>query len=582
MAEVSNIAQSIKATDRVSLEVLIDGTEVSNTHQIVAVNIWQEINKIPAARLFIVDGESNIEDFTITSGNDFKPGKKIEIKLGYKNNVEKVFSGIIISNSIGIKNDHTELNVEAKDETFKMTINKGNRYFTDKIDSDIAEQLLEENGLTDREIESSSPLHKQLVQSNISDWDFMIGRIDVCGMFCVIDNSKISIRKPDLNAESKLKLTYGDDILDLNAEMDARTQNTEVRTSFWDFITQTILTGESEPVNISGESSITSDDLASVANKPYEMRSPVTLKQEELKSIADAKKTRQSLSKIKGTVKYQGIRKVLPGDFITINGIGTNFSGKIFVSAIYHEFAEGDWTTQATLGWKEDFFAEQINPSNAASATGQISGIQGLQAGVVTDIIDSNGEYRVKIRLPAVNENEEGVYARVATLDAGKNRGTFFRPEIGDEVIVGFMNNDVSHPVILGMLHSSIMASPFEPKSGNNEKGYVSRSGIKLVFDDGAPSVKIETPGGRIFELDDSENTITITDGTGNKILMETSGITVEAAINLTLKAGATLSLAAPQLAIKADGIMSVEGSGGLSVKSGGVTEIQGSLVKIN
>jgi Rhs element Vgr protein len=582
MAEVPNIAQTLKSTDRVSMKVLVDGKDVANSLQIVTVDIWREINKIPAARLFIADGEPNIENFTVNSGNDFKPGKKIEIKLGYKGNDEKVFTGIIISNSIGIKNNHAQLMVEAKDASFKMTINKGNRYYTDKKDSDIAEQLLDENGIPDHVIENSSVTHKQLVQSNITDWDFMIGRIDVSGMICVIENAKVNIRKPDLNADAKLSLTYGDDILDLTVDMDARLQTAPVKASVWDFVSQSVLSEESDPVNISDESIVTSDELAAVANKPYEIRSAVSFKQEELKSIAGARKVRQALSKIKGTVKYQGVNKVLPGDFILINGVGSNFSGKIFVSAIHHQFAEGDWLTQATLGWTEEFFAENINPFNAASATGQVSGIQGLQAGIVTDILDSDGEYRVKVRFPAISENDEGVYARVATLDAGNNRGTFFRPEVGDEVIVGFMNNDVSHPVILGMLHSNSKASPFEPQNANNEKGYVSRSGIKLVFDDGATSVKIETPGGRVFQMDDSAGSITIQDGTGNKILLETSGITVEAALNLTLKAGATLSLAAPQLAIKADGVMSVEGSGGLSVKSGGVTEIKGSLVKIN
>ncbi len=510
------------------------------------------------------------------------PGKKLRLSSVIKGTNEKIFTGVIISNSLKINNDGSELHIEAKDEIFKMTINKGNRHFNNIKGSDVATQLLDENGIPDYEIENSSFEHKQLVQSNISDWDYMIGCIDVSGMMCVIDNAQVMIRKPDKNADAKLKLTYGDDILELNANMDARIQNDQVKTSVWDFTSQSVQNEESEQITVEGESPASEEELAGVSGQPYEMRSSVSLSTEEIKSIADAKKVRQVLSKIKGRIKYQGTNKVLPGDFMQVEGVGLNFSGKIFVSAIRHECYEGDWTTEATLGWNEQFFAETIHPSHAASATGQVSSVQGLQIGVVTDIMDSDGEYRIKIRLPAVNENDEGIYARVATLDAGDNRGTFFRPEIGDEVVVGFMNNDVSYPVILGMLHSSAKSSPIEPQNSNNQKGYVSRNGIKLVFDDGSMSVKIETPGGRVFELNDSENTITIDDGTGNKITMEQSGVTVEAAINLTLKAGATLSLAAPQLAIKADGMMSVEGSGGLSVKSSGITEIQGSLVKIN
>jgi len=582
MAEVPNIAQTIKDTGLVSAEVLVDGTEHANRFQIVSINITHAINKIPAARLVIVDGESNKSEFAVNSGNDFKPGKKIEIKLGYRGELEQIFSGFILTNSLKIIEDHTEMTIEARDKSFRMTINKGNRYFSDKSDSEIAEQLFQENGITDLEIGISGFKHKQLVQPNTLDWDFMISRLDISGMFCAIANAKVMIRKPDLNAEAKLKLTYGDDILELKAQMDARSQNTVATTNVWDFASQTILAEESEAVTIAGESSSLSEELAQVAGKPIEMRTSVTLIPEESKAIADTKKTRQVLSKIKGKVGYQGNNKIIPGDFLQIDGIGTNFSGKHFVSGVQHEYAGGDWLTEATLGWQEQFFSEQINPAPPISATGHISGIEGLQIGIVTDIVDNDGEFRVKVRMPAINPNDEGMFARVATLDAGNNRGTFFRPEIGDEVIVGFINNDPNHPVILGMLHSSAKSSPLNPGSANNQKGYVSRNGVKLLFDDGEKSVKIETPGGMVFEMNDSGSTITVKDSSGNKILLETSGITLEAPVNLTLKAGATLSLGAPQLSFKADGIMNVEGSGGLNMKSGGVTVIQGSLIKIN
>ncbi|HEU5364856.1 MAG TPA: phage baseplate assembly protein V, partial [Hanamia sp.] len=213
---------------------------------------------------------------------------------------------------------------------------------------------------------------------------------------------------------------------------------------------------------------------------------------------------------------------------------------------------------------------------------GQYSSIHGLQIGIVTDITDSSGQYRVKIRLPLVNDQDDGIYARVATLDAGDKRGTFFRPEVGDEVLVGFMNDDAMNPVVLGMLHSSAKPAPLEPEDSNPEKGYVSRSGIKLIFDDDKKSIHIETPGNRIFELNDDENSITVQDSDGNKMVIDHSGISIEAATDLSIKAGSSVSISAPQVSIKADGTLSAEGSGSTSISSNGITEIKGSLVKIN
>lgn len=463
-----------------------------------------------------------------------------------------------------------------------MTVNKSNRHYNDIVDSDIVSKLLSDNDITNTQVEDSKPKHEQLVQSNITDWDFMISRIDVNGMICVITNGQLTVKKPALEDAAKLDLTYGADILEFHADMDARTQAASVKTLSWDFENQKVVTTESEDSKAPEEGSFTRSDLSSVIKQPLEMRTSATLSKEETQAIANAKKLRQDLSKIKAKVKYQGVATVLPGDFININGAGKNFSGKAFVSAIQHEYTDGDWVTEATLGWNEQFFAEQTNPTHAASATGQSSSLHGLQIGIVTGITDNTGQYRIKIRLPMVNDQDDGIYARVATLDAGDNRGTFFRPETNDEVLVGFMNDDPRNPVILGMLHSSAKSAPLDPQDSNPEKGYVSRSGIKLIFNDEQKSIHIETPGNRVFEMNDSESSILLQDGDGNKIVIDSSGVTVEAATNLTLKAGSSLSIAAPQISIQADASLSLEGSGSTSVSSSGVMEIKGSLVKIN
>jgi uncharacterized protein involved in type VI secretion and phage assembly len=319
-----------------------------------------------------------------------------------------------------------------------------------------------------------------------------------------------------------------------------------------------------------------------VIAKPYEMRTSY-LTEEEQKEIANAKKIKQLLSKIKGKVKYVGITEAKPGDFINLGGLGDHFNGKAFVSGIQHEYADGNWTTEATLGWEENFFAETVNPMHPASATGQISFAQGLHTAVVKKIIDESGQYRVKVHLSLMhNSNTEGIYARVATLDAGDKRGTFFRPEIDDEVLVGFMNDDPRHPVILGMLHSSNKPAPLEPEDSNDQKGYISRSGIKMLFDDGKKSMLIETPGNRMIKLDDDAGTITIEDGNSNRISMDANGISIEAVKELTLKANKSISVSAPEISIKADATATVESNGSTAIKSSGITEVKGSLVKIN
>jgi len=582
MATAARIVPTVQNPDLVTATVLVEGKEIPGKYQLAGISIVTEINKIPGATLILLDGEPNREDFEISDGGDFLPGKKIEIQFGYHREQSTVFKGIIITNTHKIDNNCAELKIECKDETIKMTVNKGNRHFNDIVDSDVVSKLLDDNKITGADIEDSKPKHEQLLQSNVTDWDFMISRIDVNGMICVINNGALSVKKPKLEEDAKLDLTYGADILEFHADMDARTQTASVKTMSWDFENQKVVTTESEDSKAPEEGSFTRTDLASVTSQPLEMRTSATLSKEETQAIANAKKLRQDLSKIKAKVKYQGVATVQPGNFININGVGKNFNGKAFVSSIQHEFADGDWVTEASLGWDEQFFTEQTNPGHAASATGQSSSMHGLQIGIVTSITDASGQYRVKIRLPMVNDQDEGIYARVATLDAGDGRGTFFRPEVDDEVLVGFMNDDPRNPVILGMLHSSAKPVPLDLQDSNPEKGYVSRSKIKLIFNDAQNSIRIETPASRVFEMNDNDGSIKVEDADGNKITMDSSGVTVEAVSNLTLKAGSSLSVEAPQISIKADASLSMEGSGSASVSSSGITEVKGSLVKIN
>lgn len=578
----TRIVPTSQNPDVVACTILVDGNETSKKHHLTHVLVTTEINKIPGATLNFFDGDPAKETFDISDSDEFVPGQKIEIQFGYHNDVTTVFKGIIMTNTQKVNNDCSELIVECKDETVKMTLNKSNRHYNDILDSDVVGQLLDENQISDTDIDDTQTQHEQLVQSNISDWDFMIGRLDVNGMICVIDNGTVTVKKPKLQDDAKLELTYGADILEFHADMDARTQTTSVKTMSWDFENQKVRTVESEDPDAPDEGDFSRSQLANVNDQPLEMRTSATLTENETQDIVNAKKLRQDLSKIKAKVKYQGVTTVKPGDFIGLSGVGKNFNGKAFVSAIHHEFSDADWTTEATLGMDEQFFAEQTNPGHAASSTGQVSSLHGLQIGVVTGITDSTGQYRVKIRLPMVNDQDDGIYARVATLDAGDKRGTFFRPETDDEVLVGFMNDDPKSPVILGMLHSSAKSAPIEPDDANPQKGYVSRGGIKLIFDDDKNSIHIETPGNRVFELNDDQNSITVQDANGNKMVIDNNGISIESATDLTIKGGSSVSISAPTISIKADGTLSAEASGSTKLSSDGITTIQGSLVKIN
>jgi len=202
---------------------------------------------------------------------------------------------------------------------------------------------------------------------------------------------------------------------------------------------------------------------------------------------------------------------------------------------------------------------------------------------------DPDGEHRILVRVPVIDEKARGTWMRVASLDAGDDRGAYFRPEIDDEVIVGFINEDPRDAVVLGMLHSSAKPSPIREQDANNEKGFTTRSKMHIHFNDDTKTITIDTPAGNSIVMDEQGQSIKIKDQSSNSITLDTSGIKLDsqknveinAGVNLTLKAGATLSIGGLSVSLKADGNVSAEGA--MAKLSGqGITEISGGLVKIN
>src|SRR5690606_17489906 len=137
---------------------------------------------------------------------------------------------------------------------------------------------------------------------------------------------------------------------------DARTQTSGVVGYAWDHSNQDISESEGTGSLFGYAGAQSTDELADVMGRPWEIRLPGAVEMQSLQLLANAKKNKQALSKIKGKVMFSGNSQVVPGSFVTLSGVGNQFNGKVFVSGVYHQFGEGNWMTEATLGWDEAFF----------------------------------------------------------------------------------------------------------------------------------------------------------------------------------------------------------------------------------
>lgn len=206
----------------------------------------------------------------------------------------------------------------------------------------------------------------------------------------------------------------------------------------------------------------------------------------------------------------------------------------------------------------------------AAGATGHEAGgdVKGLAVGLVTQNNDPDGLCRVRVSYPWNDQPRESYWARLVAPMAGKNRGLVLIPEVGDEVLLGFERGDLRFPYVIGALWNGVDKPPLSNSDGNNDKrGFTSRKGHKLLFDDGARGVvELALADGRKLRLDD--DSMQLDDGKGNRIKIDSNsgGLTIEAAGKLTIKAAS----------------VSIEASAAMELKSSAVMTVTGSLIKLN
>lgn len=578
----SRTINTSQSADLTTFTILVDGTALSEVYKVASIAVDKEVNRIPFAQLVFYDGDAASQDFTLGNEDILIPGNEVEIKAGYHNDEETIFKGVIIKHSIKIRENNSLLIVECKDKAVKTTLGRKSSYYYDSADSDIIEEILSNHGL-EGDIEATSYTHKELVQYRSSDWDFMMTRAQANSKVCIVENGSVQISKPDFSAESVQTIAYGATLLAFDAEMDARNQFNKTTSYAWNPSEQEIVETEANDPELALNGNLSVSDLADVmAIENLELKHGGNYNTAIIQDWSDAHALFQQASKTRGRIKFQGIPEVKPGTVVTLEGVGDRFNGTVYVSAVRHEISDGNWTVNAEFGINPKWFSETYD-IHESPAAGIASAVNGLQVGVVSQLEDDpDGEDRILVQIPIINNEEQGIWTRIASLDAGENRGAFFRPEIGDEVIVGFVNDDPNHAVILGMLHSSAKPSPISATDDNHEKGFVTRSDMKLLFDDDKKSITIETPGGKKVIIDEDAGSIVIEDENSNSITLDSSGIVAESGSDFIIKASGDVKIEGTNIELKANANFKAEGSAGAEVSTSAVAVLKGSLVQIN
>jgi phage baseplate assembly protein V len=196
--------------------------------------------------------------------------------------------------------------------------------------------------------------------------------------------------------------------------------------------------------------------------------------------------------------------------------------------------------------------------------------VYGVVVGIVTNNQDPEGMHRIKVRFPWLSKDVESNWARVAAPMTGKDRGTYFLPEVDDEVLVAFEHGQIDHPFVVGSVWNGRDGAPESNADGqNNHRTIKSRSGHVLRFND--------TAGGETIEIIDKTG--------GNKIVIDSASNT----ITIEAKSDIAITSAMGKLTMQANGVeirsrmgVSVEATQNIDVKANAIVTVKGAMIRLN
>ena len=576
--------------------VKVGGNNVTEKFPVTYVETFNGINRIPYCVVKLQEVPNS--DKPLMNDASFKIGAKVEVEFGYDDNTTNVFSGTLIRQSVNMDASIGMFlfEITAKDDSFKMTIANKVESYKEKVDADIIKAIISQAGLS-ANVGSMSVKHDLLTQYNVTDWDFINMRAEAYGFIVSIKDSKVNVNAPQSGSCSKK--TFGEDIISINLDVAGDMQLDSANGRIWDVKSQKVKDVKGNPIPEKSFGSMKYSDITKVNGKGESNFVHSGLSDEtELKTLLDGVVSLNRLSKIQGVITVFGDNAITPDSCIAIEKCGEQFNGNAYVNAVQHIFDEGVWTTKVYIGLSDKRYVNTHTDVFTPGVNGVLPEVRGLIFGTVIKIDgDPENNFRVQVYIPTIHNPGEGVWCRLSTFYASQNGGAVFFPEVNDEVIVGFIENDPRYAVVLGSVYNpKNKPSVGDIKAENDTKKICTNSKMEVSFNEKDKIITITTPGKRTVTISDKDESlelingndgISITKGAINikcskDVTIEGKNINLKANSGIQLKSNSDMKIEGGNVSLKGSSGMKIEGGTSASLKSSGITEIKGRLVNIN
>ncbi len=514
------------------------------------------------------------------------------------------------------------------DRSHHLTRGKWTRVFGDGksagsiTEKDILAKIAQMAGLSQKVDASglSGLSYEYVMQYNQTDWDFLWSRARAFGYQVYVEDRTLYFQKANAvrGTDAPVTLEWGATLASFEPRITLMGQASEAEYHGWD---------PSKKKEIVGKVSTSSYDFPNQIGYP-EKKSETFLKkafsaakvvsvdrpaysQGMAKQMADAELSSGANQFIQADGFLQrGNPHLLAGRKVKIKNVGKNFSGTYYLTKVRHELRGGRYMVQFSVSGSSPHTLYGM--LHAGAPTGDR--LNSPVVGIVTNVDDPDKLGRVRVKFPWLDPNYESNFARICSIDGGKERGFFFLPEVNDEVLVAFEHGDINLPYIIGRLWNKQDKPPKGTGSSVyaggkvNQRVICSRTGHRIILDDtdGKEQILIESKDSKASILMSAKDGSITLKSQGDftielqgkfivksqgDISMETkagSKITAATKVEVNANQEATIKASAGKLALKPAGTelsgmkVDVKGSTITSISGSAMVEIKGGMVKIN
>lgn len=511
-------------------------------------------NNLDTADMFTL--RLNNADLRFTDSALFDVGKKVEIYMGYSGGLHPMMLGEITAISPSFpQGGAPTITITGYDKSHRMRHNSPARYtFKNMKDSNIAALIASENLLIPVVDPAPTPA-RESVQQTGSDWAFLKQLADRNCFQVYVHWDKLYFRFPRPQTEIVV-LEWGKNLSSFTPRLSTSGQFGIQIVRGYDYkLAQNIV--EILPAISLGSDldNITERLGSSFVDQLVELGRNV-VRDKPVDNYLDATVLAKSIlmqlleGLFEGSGSTIGNPKLRAGDTIKIKGIGKRFSGNYRLSKVTHTIGESGYITQFEVSqqYTSTLLQSLRKKISETPSPNEQEKIYGVVIGKVENNIDKEGLGRVQLSFPHLSDINLSNWARIAASMAGGDKttstswGTYFLPDIGDEVLVAFEQGDINKPVVIGSLWNGLARPPEVNKSSNEKKVIKMKSGMQIVFDEttGSENLFLQDKAGSTIKMDSREGneSLLLQDKAGSMIKMDSAkgDIIIEAKNTVTIK----------------------------------------------